>query len=110
MFYLKNIFFVIGLLLMSIIIIIFLRNLYLSKSKHQNVFSKGIVPNGAINGLYDGSIGVNVSWKGKKFDSINKSGINVFENDSQKSEDYPFFTYVDFGVTDKNQKVLKIDY
>ncbi len=78
----------------------------------QNTFVAGRVPDASIEGLYHGSLqGKQVTWKGKKFEPADHTGINVFlTKDARIEERYPFRTHTGRGLKDKKIDVLKIDY
>jgi hypothetical protein len=78
----------------------------------QKIFAAGRAPDTSIDGLYHGSLqGREVSWKGKKFQSADATGINVFQSkEGAVTERFPFRTYSGRGIKDKKTAVLKIDY
>lgn len=76
----------------------------------QQLFLAGKIPERMPDGLYQGSVTVQTTWQGKKFDAKNKTGINIFEEKEKTSEQYPFKTYVGKGLKDKKLDVIKIDY
>ncbi len=79
-------------------------------SQNQKLFSKGKVLKELPNGFYQGHVNrIKVSWQGKKFDAKKGTGINVFKNDDQLTEKYPFKIYQAQGLKDK-MEVLRIDY
>jgi hypothetical protein len=84
-----------------------------SKTQHdanQRAFLGARPPDPPPHGLYKGSVGKDVSWKGKSFDSSASRGINIFEKNGAREKRYPFRTYVGRGLRDKKIDVLKIDY
>lgn len=75
----------------------------------QQKFLKGKVPSG-LNGFYRGSVtGLKTNWQGKKIDSANSTGINIFKEADDSKERYPFKIYTGKGLQD-NRDVLKVDY
>jgi hypothetical protein len=79
-------------------------------SSNSKIFLNGKVPNNLPDGLYKGKVtGLETSWQGKKFNSKENSGINVFKNDEKLSDKYPFKLYKANGLQD-NIEVIKIDY
>lgn len=112
-------------IILIVIFVIYLVGHFLNwktlKSPLQKEFSKGKLPISQLNGFYKGDIPYSrthqgpiktytSSWKGKKFDSSNSSGINVLGSEENKLVDkYPFKTYSGKGVID-NMEVFKIDY
>lgn len=79
--------------------------------QRQQQFLKGQVPNPLPNGMYKGlTPGVITPWQGKRFDQKHHQGINVFRENSQVFEKYPFSTRVGAGEVDTKLQVLKIDY
>ena len=103
------------ILLLIVILILTLgiwRTLQIQNDPREKMFLNGITPNPLPDGFYNGIIsGQKSSWLGKKFNSNNAEGINVFNNGpDSKNERYPFITYAGKGLLDKNTDVLKIDY
>ena len=103
------------LFLLIIILIITLgvwRTWQIQSDLRQKMFLNGIVPNPLPDGFYNGTVsGQKSSWLGKKFDSKNATGINVFNSGFElKNERHPFITYQGKGLLDKSSDVLKIDY
>ena len=80
-----------------------LRTWTLEYSDTQKRFAAGMMPSPAPDGFYAGSIERKTSWLGKKFYSVNSTGINVFDEKGAHVEKYPFKTYESSGT-------LKIDY
>ncbi len=75
----------------------------------QQEFVEGKLPTN-LDGLYKGSVsGLTTTWQGKKFNSSESAGINLFEDADGINEKYPFKTYSGKGLQD-NIEVLKIDY
>ncbi len=99
-------------ILVSIIVIFiaaFYRNYQLDRSDNEKVFIKSHAPKTSLEGFYKGSVhGYHGLWMGKKFNSKDSTGVNVF--DSTKKEDYPFVTSIGKGLRNNNLDVLKIDY
>ena len=57
------------------------RTLEIEHSVAQDLFIGGKLPNPTPDGLYNATLpGRKVSWLGKKFNSANSTGINVFDN------------------------------
>ena len=109
----------ISLIIRLLILVIFLGvvfGLYLTwkveHSPEQALFLAGTLPNPPPEGLYNGSVpGHTVSWLGKKFDSSDGTGINVFDDGKGgKLDQYPFVTSVGKGMRDSDLNVFKIDY
>ncbi len=83
------------------------RTWQVQKSPNQKIFLSGHVPNPKPDGAYKGSVGnIKTGWQGKKFDATSSSGINLISGKKQ----YPFKTYTEKGLADKNLDVFKIDY
>jgi len=102
--------FFLALLLIGLILL-WLRTLQMKMEPNQKDFLQGGLPNPKPDGLYHGSIGFDVSWVGKKFDSESSTGINIFKDKKGiQFEKYPFITSVGRGLFDENVFVLKIDY
>ncbi len=75
----------------------------------QEEFVNGKLP-AKLDGVYKGSVaGINTTWRGKKFNSSESTGINIFEDADGINEKYPFKTYSGKGLQDEIQ-ALKIDY
>lgn len=106
-------FYLILLTLVFLIITIFLifglfRTIKIQTSPNQMLFLSGHIPKPLPDGLYKGSVaGYKISWKGKRFDSKNQKGINIFNTNEEK---YPFKTYIGKGIRDTSLDVYKIDY
>lgn len=94
------------LILIILLAIGFIRTWKVQYDKRNAVFLQGTFPDPLPDGFYNGDVGRKVSWKGKTFNSAASRGINVFEN----REKYPFITYPDQGLQEKNLRVLRIDY
>lgn len=87
------------------------RNAITQSGPTQTDFLKGAIPTQLPDGLYQGSSpGYKGSWKGKKFNSTDHTGINIFESNGQRTEEFSFKTYVAKGLADKAIDVIKIDY
>lgn len=87
------------------------RHIKTQSSASQKLFLSGKVPSELPNGLYKGSVpGQTFPWKGKKFNADKNTGINIFEENDKRSEQYPFKLYKGKGLADKNLEVIKIDY
>lgn len=83
-----------------------------AKSDLNEKFQKGKVPEVRPNGLYHGEVELipfKTPWKGKRFDAKNNTGVNMFRNDDENYERYPFKTYTGKSLTSKNEVVV-IDY
>ncbi len=98
--------------LLIFILLAVIRTWQIEHSADQKIFVQGQSPNPAPEGLYKGSVpGHKVSWLGKKFDAVNHSGINIFDDrKGGQAERYSFVTAYGSGLRDKNLAVLKIDY
>ncbi len=98
-------------LLLISLVLLWLRTFQMKKEPHQQQFLQGSLPNPKPDGPYQGTMGFDVSWIGKKFDAQNSVGINVFKNkkNGQITDGYPFKTYVARGLFDPIF-VLRIDY
>lgn len=93
--------------LVLFVVVGLVRSLMSKRHPDQSLFIAGKVPSPLPEGLYKGSAqGYQGSWQGKKFDSAQQKGINLFGGE----EKYPFRVWVGPGVKDKNIDVLKIDY
>jgi hypothetical protein len=87
------------------------RTLLSEGSPKQDSFVKGIFPSPLPVGLLRGTVdGLQVSWKGKKLNDANRTGINVFAGENGEEERYPFKTYQAKGLRDPEIDVLRIDY
>lgn len=87
------------------------RTLLSEGSPKQGAFVKGTVPSPLPVGLLKGSVdGLQVSWKGKKLNTKDQTGINVFAGENGEEERYPFKTYQAKGLRDPDVDVLRIDY
>jgi hypothetical protein len=97
--------------LAAVLALLLLRTIQISSMSDQALFSKGTVGTTLPNGLYAGTVeGPRVSWRGKKFDSATKTGINVFSSpQGSTTEKYPFTFSVGAGSHDPIN-VIKIDY
>jgi hypothetical protein len=100
-----------GLLIVIILVGVW-RSWQVSHQAQQSLFAKGTLPNPAPDGLYNGTVpGHKYSWLGKKFNAVDSTGINLFDDgNGVVGQRYPFKTYAGKGVQDKNLEVLKIDY
>ncbi|MCX6780059.1 MAG: hypothetical protein NT034_02675 [Candidatus Magasanikbacteria bacterium] len=103
---------VLVVIVVVIILICLFRTWQVERQPSQSIFLNGKSPKIAPDGLYIGSVeGHQVSWRGKKFDETNHSGINIFENaQGNEEKKYSFVTGYGTGVRDKNLEVFKIDY
>jgi len=103
-------------LILSLCLIIILIGIFwtfqIQKDPQNNLFLRGTLPNPAPDGLHQGIfLGHNTSWRGKKFNVANSTGINLFyDKKGGQVERYPFKTYAGKGLRDKKLDVLKIDY
>lgn len=90
-----------------LIIVGFIQTYRTNHSKYQEQFLAGTVPSPYPNGFQKGSADFYTSaWQGKTFDANSGTGINNFGTEKK----YPFNTYVEKGLQDKNLDVFKIDY
>jgi len=88
-----------------------IRSIQIKHKPEQKEFLSGKVPSKMPDGFYKGTVkGLKVPWLGKKFDSAQMSGINVFKEQNKTTENYPFTLSVGKGIQDKDLTVLKIDY
>jgi len=89
-----------------------LRTWQMEHSADQAIFAAGTAPSPAPHGFYSGAIaGPHVSWLGKTFYAAQHTGINEFDaGRGTKTENFPFKTQSNKGLTDKNLYVLDIDY
>ncbi len=83
-----------------------LKTMQIQNDPRQKEFLGGTVPGNLPNGPYTGTDLQGAAWLGKRFSAKTATGINVFTT----SEKYPFKMSTGFGITDKNLKVIKIDY
>ena len=99
--------------------LLWFRTWQMKKEPNQKDFLAGKLPNPKPDGLYNGNMGFNASWVGKKFNAENSAGINLFKDKkgrysfapgSSMIEKYPFKTYVGKGLFDEDIFVLKLDY
>ncbi len=87
------------------------RTLLSEGSPKQDAFVKGTLPSPVPDGFLHGSVdGVQVSWKGKKMQAKDRTGINVFAGENGDEERYPFKTAPAKGLHDQDLDVLRIDY
>ncbi|OGZ63813.1 MAG: hypothetical protein A3A98_00810 [Candidatus Staskawiczbacteria bacterium RIFCSPLOWO2_01_FULL_40_39] len=99
------------LVLLIVLLLGFLRTWQMQQEPNNKAFLNGALPNPTPDGFYQGDVGFNTSWLGKKFDAENSTGINVFKNKrGVQIEKYPFKTYAGRGLADQQLFVLKIDY
>ncbi len=90
-----------------LIIVGFIQTYRTEHSKYQDQFLAGKVPSPFPDGFQKGSADFYTSaWQGKTFDANSGTGINNFGTEKK----YPFNTYAEKGLTDKNLDVFKIDY
>jgi hypothetical protein len=84
----------------------FFQNWRIENSENQQIFARNSAPNPALNGFYEGKVGlpIKLTWVGKDFNSASTTGSNVFDDGSHK---YPFTTNV---VTVGSSTVLNINY
>lgn len=111
----KLVFFVLlsVILLIAITAILFgiLRTMAVQNDPRQKEFLGGTVPENLPDGIHKGIFSQKTTWQGKKFEASSSSGINIFKDDQGNiTEKYPFKLSTGMGITDKNLKVLKIDY
>ena len=82
------------LVLLIVLLLGFLRTWQMQQEPNNKAFLNGALPNPTPDGFYQGDVGFNTSWLGKKFDAENSTGINVFKNKrGVQIEKYPFKTY-----------------
>ncbi len=87
------------------------RTLLSEGSPKQDAFVKGTFPSPLPVGLLKGSVdGLQVSWKGKKLNADDQTGINIFVGKNGEEERYPFKTDQAKGLRDPKVDVLRIDY
>lgn len=101
------------------LILLWLRTFQMKKEPNQQAFEKGSLPNPSPDGLYNGTVGFETAWIGKKFFAQTNTGINLLRGDKDAKvaggfgptrQKYPFKTYKSNGLFDPNTFVLKIDY
>lgn len=98
-------------LLLIAIILLWFRTWQMKREPNQQEFLAGKMPHPKLVGLYQGSMGFNVAWIGKKFFTESETGINLIKNKKGEIlEKYPFKTYAGKGLFDENNFVLKLDY
>lgn len=107
----KFVFFIVGIIVL-LIMAGFVRTYMVQNGSEQKLFLSGKVPSDLPNGFYKGSANIYTgSWRGKKFDHDAETGVNIFRNDfGIEEERYPFRTYIDKGLQDKDLQVIKLDY
>lgn len=97
------------ILITAILILASFRTWKVQTSPNQKLFLSGKVPLKLPDGFYQGKVkGLKTTWQGKKFNSKNKTGINIFMEE-KRIEKYPFKIYKVRGLQD-NLEVLRIDY
>ena len=107
----KSVLIAVFLLVLGILAVFNIMTIRTNTHPNQQIFLQGKIPQAMPNGAYTGSAEFMGTWRGKTFDAATATGINHFEDDnSQKSDAYPFKTYVAKGIRDKNLDVIKIDY
>src|SRR5262245_28330253 len=96
---------VVGLVVL-LLVLAYARTWQVDNSENQKIFAANGAPNPALDGFYKGAVSlpVKVTWSGKKFDAASSTGINVFDDGSER---YPFSTSV--GVIGSST-VLNISY
>jgi hypothetical protein len=86
------------------------RTLQTQRGPKQDEFRAGRVP-AEPDGFYEGSADFDTrGWKGKTYKQAEHRGINIFDGDGSRREQFPFRTYVGPGLRDREIEVLKIDY
>lgn len=87
------------------------RTILTQTSKDQALFLSGSVPRDMPDGLYKGQVpGHTFTWQGKKFDAKTNTGINVFKDNGEIHDNYPFTFYKTKGLQDTNLDVIRIYY
>ena len=87
------------------------RTLLSEGSPKQDAFAKGTFPSPVPDGFLKGTVdGLQVSWKGKKVQAKDQTGLNVFAGENGDEERYPFKTDHAKGLRDPDLDVLQIDY
>jgi hypothetical protein len=77
---------------------------------HQE-FISGDSPVFGIDGFLSGSAPIpTLNWLGKRFDSSNHVGINVFRGQTEEYEKYRFKTSLNKGLYDNSLDVFRLDY
>lgn len=97
------------LFLLLLLILAFIRSLILENSSKQKAFIKGRLPS-KLQGFYPGTALITGPWLGKSFNPESSSGINVISSNGDRKNVFPFKTEEGISLTNKNLKVLKIDY
>jgi len=88
-----------------------LRTWLLQHGVRQKLFLQGKLPKEPLSGFYKGAVyGYMGPWKGKKFNSKNNQGMNVFGGGKTTVEQFPFTTYTGEGFRDMQISTIKIDY
>ncbi len=108
------------LVLLVVLLLLWIRTWQMGKEPNHAEFLAGRLPNPKPNGLYEGSVGFETSWMGKKFDAEHATGVNVFKDkkarhnaaphDGKTIERYSFKTSATSSLLDENLVVLNIDY
>ncbi len=111
------------IILVAALLCLWFRTWQMGRGAENAAFVNGKLPNPKPDGLYRGSVGFKTAWFGKKFNSQDSKGINVFEDETNasggvpsgsgkggQSEKYPFITFVGKGLFNPNTFVLKIQY
>ena len=100
------------LILLLFFLVLVWRTSKIQSDEREAEFLSGKLPPDPPDGFYKGTATkYKTSWLGKKFNSTDSTGINVFDNGKgEKFDKYSFVTYSAKGLLDKNLDVLKIDY
>ena len=89
----------------------FVRTGITQSGTNEKKFLSGSIKLPLPEGFYKGKVTAYYgSWKGKEFDSLNSSGINVFQATPKDQKLYPFKTFVAKGLRDTTIDVLVLDY
>jgi hypothetical protein len=88
------------------------RTWQVQRSPQQKIFLTGYIPRLAPKGFYKGSVPgfSDTPWQGKYFDDKTSSGINIFKIQGKVTEKYPFRTFIGTAASNRQLKVINIDY
>jgi len=99
------------LALVIVLVLLWFRTFQMKLEPNQAEFLQGKLPNPKPDGTYQGSMGFDVAWVGKKFNADQSTGINILKDkQGNQFEKYPFKTYVSTGLFDEKLFVLRLDY